>query len=96
MQIIEYGQEAAYSHKKLGGIGMVVSKTIKRLTGSHIIYQQLSYLMRTGAPDSFDLMVAFNYATMAITLIAEGMSERMVALQGGRAPAPLLESSVAI
>jgi 6-phosphofructokinase 1 len=82
-QIIEYGQEDAYGHKKLGGIGVVVSEAIKQLTGSHIIYQQLSYLMRTGAPDSLDLMVAFNYANMAMTLISEGMSGRMVCLQGG-------------
>lgn len=82
-QVIEYGQEDAYGHKKLGGIGMAVSEAIKRLTGSHIIYQQLSYLMRSGAPDSLDLMVAFNYANMAMDLVAEGMSGRMVALQGG-------------
>lgn len=82
-QILEYGQEDAYGHKKLGGIGVVVSEAIKRLTGSHIIYQQLSYLMRSGAPDSLDLMVAFNYANMAMDLIAEGMSGRMVSLQGG-------------
>jgi 6-phosphofructokinase len=82
-QIIEYGQEDAYGHKKLGGIGVVVSEAIKRLTGSHIIYQQLSYLMRSGAPDSLDLMVAFNYANMAMDLVVEGMSGRMVALQGG-------------
>jgi ATP-dependent phosphofructokinase / diphosphate-dependent phosphofructokinase len=82
-QIEEYGQEDAYGHKKLGGIGVVVSEAIKSLTGSHIIYQQLSYLMRSGAPDSLDLMVAFNYANMAMDLIAEGMSGRMVCLQGG-------------
>jgi ATP-dependent phosphofructokinase / diphosphate-dependent phosphofructokinase len=82
-QIVEYGQEDAYGHKKLGGIGVVLSDAIKQLTGSHIIYQQLSYLMRTGAPDSLDLMVAFNYATMAMSLIAEGVSGRMVSLQGG-------------
>jgi ATP-dependent phosphofructokinase / diphosphate-dependent phosphofructokinase len=82
-QIVEYGQEDAYGHKKLGGIGVVVSEAIKRLTGAHIIYQQLSYLMRSGAPDSLDLMVAFNYANMAMDLVAEGMSGRMVALQSG-------------
>jgi len=82
-QIVEYGQEDAYGHKKLGGIGVAVSEAIKRLTGSHIIYQQLSYLMRSGAPDSLDLMVAFNFANMAMDLVAEGMSGRMVALQGG-------------
>jgi len=82
-QTLEYGQEDAYGHKKLGGIGMILSESIKRFTGSHIIYQQLSYLMRSGAPDSLDLMVAFNYANMAMDLVAEGMSGRLVALQGG-------------
>jgi ATP-dependent phosphofructokinase / diphosphate-dependent phosphofructokinase len=82
-QIVEYGQEDAYGHKKLGGIGVVVSEAVKQLTGSHIIYQQLSYLMRSGAPDSLDLMVAFNYANMAMGLVAEGISGRMVSLQGG-------------
>ncbi len=82
-QVIEYGQEDAYGHKKLGGIGMVVSEAVKKLTGTDIIYQQLSYLMRTGTPDSLDLMVALNYANMAMGLIAEGESGRMVALQGG-------------
>lgn len=82
-QIVEYGQEDAYGHKKLGGIGVVVSEAVKGLTGSHIIYQQLSYLMRSGAPDSLDLMVAYNYANMTMDLITEGMSGRMVSLQGG-------------
>jgi 6-phosphofructokinase 1 len=82
-QIVETGQEDAYGHKKLGGIGEMTAEGIKRLTGSHIIYQPLSYLMRSGAPDSLDLMVAFNYANMAMDLAAEGMSGRMVALQGG-------------
>jgi 6-phosphofructokinase 1 len=87
-QIIEYGQEDAYGHKKLGGIGVVVSEAIKQLTGSHIIYQQLSYLMRSGAPDSLDLMAALNYANMAMDLVIEGMSGRLVALRGNIHPYP--------
>jgi 6-phosphofructokinase 1 len=82
-QVVEYGAEDAYGHKKLGGIGMVLSEAIKKLTGSHVIYQQLSYLMRSGAPDSLDLMVAFNYANMAMDLIVQGISGRLVALQKG-------------
>jgi len=39
--------------------------------------------MRSGSPDSLDLMVAFNYATMAADLAVEGLSGRMVALRGG-------------
>lgn len=39
--------------------------------------------MRSGAPDSVDLMVATNYANMAIKLIARGASNRLVALRNG-------------
>jgi ATP-dependent phosphofructokinase / diphosphate-dependent phosphofructokinase len=37
-----------------------------------IISQKLGYLMRSGRPDSLDLMVATNYAVMAADLAVEG------------------------
>ena len=82
-KIVEYGKEDAYGHKKLGGIGAHIGDVLKRLTGQDIIYQQLAYLMRSGEPDSLDLMVALNYAHMAIDLIQEGLLNRMVALRNG-------------
>jgi 6-phosphofructokinase 1 len=82
-QVVESGQEDAYGHRKLGGIGQYVGDALKQLTGQNIIYQQLSYLMRSGAPDSLDLMVAANYAHMAMDLIERGESGRLVCLQGG-------------
>ena len=39
--------------------------------------------MRSGQPDSLDLMVATNYAVMAADLMLEGTSGRMVALADG-------------
>ena len=39
--------------------------------------------MRSGRPDSLDLMVATNYATMAADLVLDGSSGRMVALRSG-------------
>jgi len=82
-KIIEYGQADAYGHKKLGGIGSITGEALKKITGEDILYQQISYLMRSGAPDSLDLMVAVNYANMAIKLITRGASNRMVALRNG-------------
>jgi 6-phosphofructokinase 1 len=82
-KIIEYGQADAYGHKKLGGIGAITGEALKKITGEDILYQQISYLMRSGAPDSLDLMVAVNYANMAIKLITRGASNRMVALRNG-------------
>ena len=79
----ESGEEDAYGHKKLGGIGNEVAQQIKQRTGINIIYQQLAYIMRSGAPDSLDRMVAVSYGNLALDQIAMGHTGRMVALQQG-------------
>ena len=80
---VEGGKLDAFGHAKLGGIGQLIAETMKTLTGEDTLYQQLSYLMRSGAPDCLDLMVATNYANMAVTLAERGASNRMVALRDG-------------
>ncbi len=82
-QIVESGPVDAYGHRKLGGIGQWVGETLKQLTGQNIIYQQLGYLMRGGVPDSLDLMVAANFAHVAMSLVERGESGRLVCLQRG-------------
>jgi 6-phosphofructokinase len=82
-KVVEFGEADPYGHKKLGGIGMLTGEALKRLTGHDIIYQQLGYLMRSGAPDALDLMVSVNYAHMALDLIRAGASGRMCALRDG-------------
>lgn len=81
--IVQSGEADAYGHRKLGGIGIETGEALKKLTGEDIIFQQLSYLMRSGAPDSLDLMVAVNYADMALSLTIKGVAGRMVALTQG-------------
>jgi 6-phosphofructokinase 1 len=77
------GDADAYGHRKLGGIGAVLGEEITQHTGEGIVSQTLGYLMRSGAPDSLDLMVATNYAVMAADLAVEGSRGRMVALRNG-------------
>ncbi|MDH3540467.1 MAG: 6-phosphofructokinase [Acidimicrobiia bacterium] len=77
------GEADAYGHRKLGGIGTLTGQLIKERTGEAIILQEVGYLMRSGAPDSLDLMVATNYAVMAADLAMENATGRMVALRGG-------------
>jgi 6-phosphofructokinase len=77
------GEADAYGHRKLGGIGEQLGSMLKSLTGINIINQTFAYLMRSGSPDSLDLMVANNYAVMATDLAVEGQSGRMVSLRGG-------------
>jgi 6-phosphofructokinase 1 len=83
-KVVEFGEADAYGHRKLGGIGEITGEALKELTGHHILYQRLSYMMRSGAPDALDLMVAVNYANLAMDLISEGNSGRMVALRDGK------------
>jgi 6-phosphofructokinase len=77
------GEADAFGHRKLGGIGAVTAEAIKKLTGVDMIFQPMLYLMRSGAPDALDLMVAFNYANLAIEAVAANRTGVMVALQKG-------------
>jgi 6-phosphofructokinase 1 len=81
--MVSTGDEDAYGHRKLGGIGTLTSELLKERTGNPILFQQVAYLMRSGAPDSLDLMVAANYAVTAADLALEGGRGRMVALRNG-------------
>jgi 6-phosphofructokinase 1 len=68
----------------LGGVGEIVASEVKRRTNQDIMYQQLGYLMRSGAPDSLDRMVAMSFGHLAIQLIRRGEVGKMVALHGGK------------
>ena len=73
----------AEGHRRLGGIGEVIGQEIARRSGIGVIVQRLGYLMRAGAPDALDQMVAKSYGTMAVQLLAEGKSGLMMALRDG-------------
>jgi 6-phosphofructokinase len=77
------GEPDAYGHRKLGGIGEQTGELLKELTGENILNQKLSYLMRSGIPDSLDQMVAVNYSNMAIDLFLKGVFGRLVTLNRG-------------
>jgi ATP-dependent phosphofructokinase / diphosphate-dependent phosphofructokinase len=81
-ELVLSGDADAYGHRKLGGVGLLLGELLKKRTGD-IIYQQLAYLMRSGSPDSLDLMVATNYAVIAADLALEGDTGRMVSLRNG-------------
>jgi 6-phosphofructokinase 1 len=82
-EMVQGGTADAFGHQKLGGIGVVTGEALKEITGEGIIHQQVGYLMRSGSPDSLDLMVAINYAVMAADLVIEGNFGRLVALRNG-------------
>ena len=82
--VMQSGEKDAYGHRKLGGIGLWTADKIKEITGHKVTYQQLGYIMRCGAPDALDRMVAMNFANLAMDMLLDGASGLMTALQDGK------------
>jgi 6-phosphofructokinase 1 len=78
------GEADAYGHKKLGGIGDYVALEIEKRSGVRTVYQQLAYLMRSGAADALDIMVSTSYGHLATDLLMKKQPGRMVALRDGK------------
>ena len=83
-QMIVSGEADAAGQRKLGGIGGMLAEYFEKRGRDKVIYQRLAYLMRSGAPDSLDLIVANNFGTLAADLIRRREPGRMVAVVGGR------------
>lgn len=91
-EMIFENQEAdMFGHKKLGGIGDLVSIKLKELSPKYnngkrinVINQRLGYLVRSGAPDAIDSIVPMAFGNLALDIILEGMSGRLVTLKNGR------------
>ena len=89
--IFEDHEQDMYGHKKLGGIGDLVSQRLKELSPQfnqgrriNVINQRLSYLVRCGDPDAIDSIVPMAFGNLALDLILQGKSGRMVCLRNGQ------------
>ena len=81
----------AYGHKKLGGIGDLVSSELKNISPKfnsgrqvNVINQKLGYLVRCGNPDAIDSIVPMAYGNLALDLILNNIHGRLVVLKHGR------------
>ena len=79
-----------YGHKKLGGIGDVIASHLKDMSPKfnhgrriNVINQRLSYLVRCGDPDAADSIVPMAYGNIALDLVMDKRSGRMVCLRNG-------------
>jgi len=89
--VFEGNAADAFGHKKLGGIGELVSQKIKQLSpkfnnGKSIdtIEQKLGYLVRCGDPDAIDSIVPMAYGNLALDLLLKNIHGRLVVLKNGR------------
>src|SRR5215469_13865415 len=89
--IFEREVKDAFGHKKLGGIGNLVSERIKELSSRYnegkpldVMNQSLGYLVRCGDPDAIDSIVPMAYGNLALDLILTNVHGRLVVLRNGR------------
>jgi len=81
----------AFGHKKLGGIGDLVSEELTELSTKYnkgkkieCINQKLGYLVRCGDPDAIDSIVPMAYGNLALDLLLNRIHGRLVVLKNGR------------
>ncbi len=83
-EIGEFGPADAFGHKHKANIAEVLASEIQSRSGEETLASELTYDLRSGDPDAVDSMVGITFANVAMNLVAEGMSGRMVAIRGGK------------
>jgi 6-phosphofructokinase 1 len=80
-----------YGHKKLGGVGDLVSDQIHEISPKftrgrkiNVISQRLGYLVRCGDPDAVDSIVPMAFGNLALNLILDRAYGRLVCLRNGK------------
>ncbi len=88
--IFEGDEADAYGHKKLGGIGDVVSSEIKKLSAKYnngreigVINQKLGYTVRGGDPDAIDSIAPMAFGNIALDHIQRKEFGKLVVLNKG-------------
>jgi ATP-dependent phosphofructokinase / diphosphate-dependent phosphofructokinase len=82
-ELKEYGEADAYGHRKKADIGHALAEEIHERTGQETMVSDLTYDLRSGEPDSIDQLVSITFANIAVKLISEGVSGKMIAIQNG-------------
>ncbi len=83
-------EQDQYGHRKLGGVGDQVATLLKVCSPKHnqgrrvnIVSQRLGYLVRCGDPDALDSIVPMAFGNLALDLVLQGTSGRLVSLRNG-------------
>jgi 6-phosphofructokinase 1 len=89
--VYEDHEKDMYGHKKLGGVGDRVARALRecspKFNNGHrvnVINQRLGYLVRSGDPDALDSVVPMAFGNLAMDLILDGVSGRLVNVRNGR------------
>lgn len=79
----EVGEADAYGHRKKANVGEEFADAVKRRLGEETIVSDLTYDLRSGAPDFIDKLVATSFGNMALDAIMTKQSGVMTAIVNG-------------
>jgi len=82
-KVREYGEADAYGHRKKENVAEMLSEEIKARTKEETIVSDLTYDLRSGAPDFVDKLIASTFGTMALESVLANQSGLMAALVNG-------------
>ena len=89
--VYESQETDMFGHRKLGGVGDLVARTLKEISPRYndgrrvnVISQRLGYLVRCGEPDAMDSIVPMAFGNLAMDLVLDGASGRLVSIRNGR------------
>ena len=79
-----------YGHRRLGGIGDQVASQISDISAKYnngtrvnVTSQRLGYMVRAGAPDALDSVAPMAFGNLAMDLVLNGASGRLVGIRNG-------------
>ena len=79
---VSQGEEDAFGHVRLGGVGDALARDIEERTGFETRVTVLGHVQRGGSPTPRDRVLATRYGLKAADLVHEGRFGRMAALHG--------------
>jgi len=83
-QMVDVGEADAFGHRHKANVGEALAVELKERTGIETLASELTYDLRSGEPDSIDSLVATTFANVAMDLVENGTTGRMVAIQDGK------------
>ena len=93
--MVDVGDTDAFGHRHKANVGESLAIELKSRTGIETVASELTYDLRSGQPDMLDQLVATTFANVAMDLLADGLTGRMVAIRDGKyAHAPLPDPSL--
>ncbi len=79
----EVGEPDAFGHRKKINVGEAFANEVQKARGDETIVSDLTYDLRSGAPDFLDKLVAITFGNMALDAILANRSGVMTALMNG-------------